>query len=65
MGRAIDRALQLTDRVEGEPDPKPSTGKVWKHQPRYTLRELLWESAEDDADDELPEEFAHLPAALL
>jgi hypothetical protein len=66
MGRAIERASQLTDRVEADPDPKPSKGKVWKDEPRYTLRDLLWESpAEDDSDDELPEEFAHLSAALL
>jgi hypothetical protein len=66
MGRAIERALQLTDRVEADPDPKPSTGRIWKDEPRYTLNDLLWDSTEHpEAEDEFPEEFLHLPAAQL
>jgi hypothetical protein len=64
MGRAIERALALTDRVEADPDPKPSKGKIWKDEPRYTIQELLSESTAQE-EDELPEEFLHLPAAQL
>lgn len=66
MGRATERALALTDRVAVDQEKGPGQGKVWKYQPRYTIQELLSEEPPAEEDDEdIPDEFLSLPAAML
>lgn len=69
LGRVIDAKMRETTPVKVTALPAPEKGKAWGEQPKYTLRQLLYDATEDeswrDDDAPVPDALAHLPTAGL
>lgn len=72
LGRVIDAKLKETVPVQVPSLRQPEKGKQWGEEPKYTLRQLLYD-VQDDGEDErwreddtpAPDALQHLPTSFL